>query len=176
MGDMPHLLLEDNVPVNEKLIEKYTAAPTPFETDTISFSEVTPGNHMGDPVNFSSFLMWQLARPEIQKEVADWNLDADRGYAYKCWDWNRHSKDLGGNVLTDTEGHPYLAPCTPPPQSTSGTYDPQAPLKIHYLDNADPGCSVDVPCAKMKGHKPQKPGGADDGTPGRKTRKGGQDS
>ena len=153
MGDLPHLLLESHVPANESLIAKYTSAPTPFETDMISFNEISPARHMGDPVNFSSFLMWQLARPEIGN-VADWNLDADRGYGYKCWDWNRHLDEMGaGNLLTDTEGHSYRAPCTPPPQSKAMPYDPKAPLKIHYLDGdrKDPGCDVEVRCATKKG-------------------------
>ncbi|HZR46138.1 MAG TPA: zinc dependent phospholipase C family protein, partial [Candidatus Manganitrophaceae bacterium] len=153
MGDLPHLLLESHVPANENLIAKYTSAPTPFETDMISFNEISPARHMGDPVNFSSFLMWQLARPEIGN-VADWNLDADRGYGYKCWDWNRHLDEMGaGNLLTDTEGHSYRAPCTPPPQSKAMPYDPKAPLKIHYLDGdrKDPGCDVEVRCATRKG-------------------------
>jgi len=177
IGDLPHLLLENNVPVNEGLIERYTAAPTSFDTDTISVNEVTHENHMGDPVNFSSFLMWQLARPDIQKAVADWNLDADRGYAYKCWDWNRQSKELGsGSVLTDAEGHPYMAPCTPPPQTKVMAYDPKAPLKIHYLDKDDPGCSVDVPCVKRKGHRDRWPTGGDSSAESNKPRKGGRDS
>ncbi len=177
IGDLPHLLLENNVPVNEGLIERYTAAPTSFETDTISVNEVTHENHMGDPVNFSSFLMWQLARPDIQKAVADWNLDADRGYAYKCWDWNRQSKELGsGSVLTDAEGHPYMAPCTPPPQTKVMAYDPNVPLKIHYLDEDDPGCSVDVPCVKRKGHRDRWPTGGDSSAESNKPRKGGRDS
>jgi len=156
-GDLPHLLLEDNVAVSESLIEKYTAAPTAFETDMISFGEVTATHHMGDPVNFSSFLMWQLARANINK-VADWNLDSDRGYAYKCWDWNRHSSALGNeNVLTDTEGHNYMAPCTPPPQSKDQPHDSKTALKIHYLDNEDPGCDVEVKCPPKKKPSPEQP-------------------
>jgi hypothetical protein len=154
MGDMPDVLVADSVPVSEDLVQRYSAAPTPFETDTISFNEVSPGHHMGDPVNFSSFLMWQLARPDLQGKVADWNLDSDRGYAYRCWDWNRHSKGLGSeNVLRDAEGHPYMAPCTPPSQSEDRPHDPKVPLKIHYLDHYDPGCSVETPCAKRKGDR-----------------------
>ena len=147
-GDLPHKLLENTIPSDEKLIEKYAVAADPFETDTISFSEVTAEQNMGDPVNFSSFLIWQLARGDIKHELPNWNLDADRGYGYKCWDWNRQAKDGPiDHILTDTEGHPYLAPCTPPPQTeeTPG-YEPNLPLKIHYLDKDDPGCDVTVQC------------------------------
>jgi len=171
-GDLPSVLVANNVPVNEGLVQKYTEAATPFDTDTISSAEVTVGNHMGDPVNFSSFLMWQLARADIAKGVADWNLDADRGYAYKCWDWNRHSKDLGtgsGTVLTDPDGHRYMAPCTPPSQSEDLPHDPNVPLKIYYLDNKDPGCSIEVPCADIR-HRQR---GAADRSRDDNSRKGG---
>jgi len=57
-------------------------------------------------------------------------------------------------VLTDTEGHPYMAPCTPPPQTVVGTYDSKAALKIHYLDADDPGCDINVECAKRKKPRP----------------------
>lgn len=150
-GDLPSVLLDDSIPADEGLIGRYAASPTPLETDRISLNEITARSNMGDPVNFSSFLMWQLARGEAAK-VTDWNLDADRGYGYKCWDWSRHVKDRGGDhQIADTEGHDYMAPCTPPPQTeqTPG-YDAQAPLKIHYLDSPNPGCDGEVECARRK--------------------------
>lgn len=176
-GDMPNILVDDNVAVNEELVERYSAAPTPFDTDTISFNEVTNENHMGDPVNFSTFLMWQLARPEMQKNVADWNLDSDRGYAYKCWDWNRDSKDLGsGREPQDTMGHNYLAPCTPPPQSKDMPHDSKMPLKLFYVDQVDPGCSIDVPCVKKKKKKDKHGKSEIDNDRANESRRGGRDS
>lgn len=147
-GDLPNVLVESNIPADESLIERYSKAANPFETDMISFSQVTANRNMGDPVNFSSFLMWQLARPEIQKNIPDWNLDADRGYGYKCWDWSRHLEGVPRH--TDTEGHEYVAPCTPPPQSDTEPPNPREPLKIHYLDTKDPGCDVKVECPKRR--------------------------
>jgi hypothetical protein len=159
-GDLPHLLLEDNTPANVQLILRYAAAATPFDTDTISFTaqlaQKTP--HMGDPVNFASFLIWQLARPEIEEgDVTNWNLDADRGYAYKCWDWNRHMEDPANNLLKDADGHMFVAPCTPPSQADKDDYRPDLPLKVHYVDGKDPGCAGDEPCAS--GRRPRSPSG-----------------
>lgn len=147
-GDLPNVLLDGNMPVNEPLVAKFSAAANPQNTDAISFAEVTANHNMGDPVNFSSFLIWQLTRKDLAKNVPDWNLDADRGYGYKCWDWNRPLKPNADNTLIDTEGHPYLAPCTPPPQSEKRTHNPKEPLKIHYLDKDDPGCDIHVECPK----------------------------
>ncbi|HLO18823.1 MAG TPA: zinc dependent phospholipase C family protein [Anaerolineales bacterium] len=148
-GDLPHKLLENAIATDEYLVEKYATAADPFETDIISFTEVTAEQNLGDPVNFSSFLIWQLARRDVEHELPNWNLDADRGYGYRCWDWNRQTKD--GASLSDTEGHQYLAPCTPPPQTEEiPGYNPDVPLKIYYLDKKNPGCDKDVQCPDVK--------------------------
>lgn len=156
-GALPDVLLDGATPPNEVLFGKYARAESPTDTDRISFTEVTPNNNLGDPVNFSSYLIWQLARDDVRR-LTDFNMDADRGYGYKCWDWNRRPDDKdGANRLTDTEGHEYLRPCTPPPQSKAGDYDTTAPLKIHYLDGEDPGCDVNVECPGPR--KPRDPHG-----------------
>jgi hypothetical protein len=152
--DVPHTLLEDKVQGNQKLRSRYEQATTPEEADGISRLQVTATNNLGDPINFSSYLLWQLTRsedlndPDKLTRITDWNLDADRGYAYKCWDWNRQAPPKPGepldeahHVLRDADGHPYLKPCTPPPQS--GTYQKDKPLELHYLDQPDPGCHED---------------------------------
>ncbi|KAB8221615.1 hypothetical protein BDV33DRAFT_202353 [Aspergillus novoparasiticus] len=68
-------------------------------------------NPLGDPVNFSAYLMGQLTcNPNFVK--ANFNLDADRGYGYLCWDWTRdHTNSL---KPTDERGNIYVAPKTWP--------------------------------------------------------------
>ena len=107
---------------------RYERAINPQQTDQISFDHADKNNHLGDPVHFNAYLMWQLTRSDFKdtdtSSITDWNMDADRGYAYHCWDWNRHSAPAEGEpldaahwVLEDLEGHKYLEPCTPPPQA-----------------------------------------------------------
>jgi hypothetical protein len=145
-GSLPQALLDGTVPPNERLYKKYADAATPTQTDQISFAEVTAANNLGDPVNFSSYLIWQLARDSVER-FTDFNMDADRGYGYKCWDWNRQAQDGKNSTLKDKEKHDYLRPCTPPPQSEKeDPYDADAPLKIHYLDGKDPRCDGEVVC------------------------------
>jgi hypothetical protein len=152
-GDMPHILLDGGIPGNQTIRMEYENSDSPQHTDNISFQKATQAVNLGDPVNFSEYLIWQLTReifplPTNPKtRITDWNLDADRGYAYKCWDWNRSH-----NVLKDLEGHEYLEPCTAPPQSEkpddkntcapppTKKHDPNTPLLIHYDDLTDPGC------------------------------------
>jgi hypothetical protein len=159
-GDMPHILLDGGMTGDQAIRAKYEHAKTPAETDQISFTEANKVVNLGDPINFAAYLTWQLTRNQPPKgsksSVTDWNLDADRGYAYKCWDWNRHFVPKTGasteHILLDMEGHSYMEPCTPPPQTedpntkggcapppTMGN-DPEKPLDIHYADEPDPGC------------------------------------
>jgi hypothetical protein len=158
-GDMPHILLDGGMTGDQSIRAQYEHAKTPADTDTISFARADKVVNLGDPINFSAYLTWQLTRNELPKSkegssVADWNLDSDRGYAYKCWDWNRHRVPKKGktHIILDMEGHSYMEPCTPPPQSddpkgTGGCVppppkanDPKSPLDIHYTDERDPRC------------------------------------
>jgi hypothetical protein len=161
-GDMPHILLDGGIPGDQDIRKRYETSALPADTDLISFTQTDKTVNLGDPVNFSGYLIWQLTRTNWQAndktQITDWNLDADRGYAYKCWDWNRHAapKPGGSNthVLFDLEGNEYMEPCTPPPQTETKNpklgppcaplppkpHDPNVPLEIHYLDQPDKGC------------------------------------
>ena len=85
-------------------------------------------NPLGDPVNFSAYLIGQLGcnRNFIK---ASFNLDADRGYGYKCWDWTRDPASTARPA--DERGHVYVAPKTWPEGAQSdGRWfpDPAAPV------------------------------------------------
>ncbi|HEV8436365.1 MAG TPA: hypothetical protein VGR95_23355 [Thermoanaerobaculia bacterium] len=154
-GDMPHVLLDGAQPGNQSIRTQFENAPSPMVTNSIA-ANVTAADHLGDPVNFSAYLIRQLTRDQLPP-IADWNLDADRGYAYKCWDWNRHEQDPAGGgpfLLRDKDGHLYMEPCTPPPQQDQpndlnkacGPFpidkpNPDVPLKLHWADLHDPHCS-----------------------------------
>lgn len=139
-GDLPHQLLEETTAGSQALRSRLERAKTPTETDAIA-SRVSAGNNMGDPVHFSTYLIWQLARTKLVRgertRTTDWNLDADRGYGYKCWDWDRCRQ---AEVVADQTGHPYLDTKGETPQkkgvdTVNPAYDPAVPLEIHYLDD-----------------------------------------
>lgn len=44
--------------------------------------------HLGNPIDYSLYLVQRLTNGV---DIPDFNLDADRGYAYHCWDWDRHA-------------------------------------------------------------------------------------
>jgi hypothetical protein len=117
---------------------------------------VTPTEHLGDAVSFSEYLIWLATRerPVVDHPlthvaphappIVDWNLDADRGYGYHCWDWNRtdHPHDEADDSFAQVVVPSYLDPCRPPPQATG--FDPDKPVLLHWTDEDDPGCSDDA--------------------------------
>ena len=129
------------------------SADGPLAADTAGLS-IDPDHNLGDPVAFCKYLIWLTTRDAKQKtakgpQIVDWNLDADRGYGYHDWDWNRDPSLPG---VDDPEGFAFLQPCTWPPQADSppapGRYEPSTPLKLHWTGPGleDPGCEGDVTC------------------------------
>ncbi len=144
------------------------AAATPAETLQATHDLLAHDKHLGGPVDYSTYLVGCILRDRGQAElgVPDFNLDSDRGYAWKCWDWDRHN--LGRDPMnpvargtwecvpdvtaTQQSDFSYPQPCTPPqqfhadvdnPRRFSGGvpldsqwYDPHLDLKVHYRGRA----------------------------------------
>jgi hypothetical protein len=82
---------------------RYETARTPEETEAVS-AELLPtsGQHLGDPIDYGAYLIGQLTgvwkspneyvAHDDAAPLPDFNLDADRGYAYQCWDYLRHAE------------------------------------------------------------------------------------
>jgi hypothetical protein len=185
-GSLPGVLEQSALPGSQAARAQYERARSPDETDNIASS---PTDHLGDPVHFGSYLIWQLTRTETvnteMSRMVDWNLDADRGYGYRCWDWNRfpapnkdQPQDPSHGVLTDLDGHLYLAPCTPPPQApteSDGCFpspvkqpDANQPLALHYLTEDAPGCDG------LRSKCPRQPRSKGAGTEGKSASAGGK--
>jgi Zinc dependent phospholipase C len=117
------------------------------------------GEHLGDPVDYAAYVIAGLTRDGVtDKEIANFNLDADRGYAYLAWDWVRDHDSMSipngflGNVdpqtgaATPVSQHEYPTPAkagygwdsreeevqghTPP----FNPDDPNAAVGIRYID------------------------------------------
>ncbi|KAH9208920.1 hypothetical protein DL95DRAFT_467302 [Leptodontidium sp. 2 PMI_412] len=73
---------------------KYSMAYIRHESSHLSEEGWEGTNPLGDPVPFSAYLIGRIARnpnfvdPKNGKG-ANFNLDADCGYGYLCWDWTR---------------------------------------------------------------------------------------
>lgn len=89
--------------------------------------------HLGGPVDYGVYLVGRMVAERANAEfgVADFNLDSDRGYGWKCWDWDRHNAGMptpssadppvrgAWECVPDFVASPqsdfhYLQPCTPP--------------------------------------------------------------
>ena len=124
-------------------------AATPAQAD-VTGRNIDPRQNLGDAVGFSKYLVWLLTRDPDQGErgvpIVDWNLDADRGYGYHCWDWNRYAEE-SGRTVDDPEGNPFREPCTWPPQADPDghperEWDEDRVLRLHWAGPGlpDPGC------------------------------------
>jgi hypothetical protein len=105
-------------------------ARDPTETFEALDALMPENRHLGGPVDYTTYLVGRMVAEHAQPEfgVPDFNLDSDRGYAWHCWDWDRHH--LGRNVSrsqnrgewecvpdhipTPQSDFSYPQPCTPP--------------------------------------------------------------
>jgi hypothetical protein len=143
--------------------DRLETARTPAEADRVGCA-VGPGNQLGDVVNMTKYLMWLATRNQDGGEgeggqapvpLTDWNLDADRGYGYHCWDWNRRSDSEEFPPVADPERNDFLQPCTWPSQTSGHDYDPAVPLQLHWAGPGlkDRGCQDPecIDCAPVIG-------------------------
>lgn len=145
----PAALFRDRDP-SANILDALGIADTPARADAVGQS-LAPNASLGDPVGFAKYLLWLETRSEVQADgssvpVVDWNLDADRGYGYQGWDWNRHPESEAFPAVPDPEGKLFRQPCTWPQQAEQppapGPWDPAIPLQLHYVGpgREDPGC------------------------------------
>jgi hypothetical protein len=142
----PNVLFQP-VATNVAVRDQLETSPSPQWVDQNARALLRADTHLGDATSFSAYQIWLHTRSSPQsangKEIpyVDWNLDADRGYGYKSWDWNRARN---APVHTDPNGNSYPPPCTWPPQvlPEDGSYDRSKPLKLHWVGFGleDPGC------------------------------------
>ena len=78
---------------SESNLEKYAKAADPTVTRVLQKTRVEIGNAR----DFSAWMMKNALDPTKSNLVfCNWNLDADRGYGYKCW----KADNLPSKILT----------------------------------------------------------------------------
>lgn len=145
---------------------KFEACNSEAETISTAHSQLQANQHLGDPVDYSSYLIAKLTRDaagDTTHPIANFNLDSDRGYGYKCWDWVRSGDVIGVptpyfrgssyDTPPDVHGHrAYHAPVAPgtgwcsddimPPAPATGASSipsmqdesKERPVRIRYID------------------------------------------
>ena len=120
-----------NAPIDAAGRYSYENAQTPWQTDELNEqfigkarARVSP---LGDPVPFSAYLIGRLVNPTGY--ATQFNLDADRAYAYLTWDWIR------GNDVDKTDlGFQYQLPVAAPWRDTARWKRGAEPMQLHYVD------------------------------------------
>jgi hypothetical protein len=132
--------------------DRLETADGPADADRVG-CELRPDAHLGDVVTMTAYTIWLATRQagggddvdralRAPPPLTDWNLDADRGYGYHCWDWNRQPASEEFPPVADPERYEFLQPCTWPSQADDRSYDPGVPLQLHWAGPGleDPGC------------------------------------
>jgi hypothetical protein len=124
-----------DAPVDVEGRARYEAARTPWQTDLLNERYIGKARRrlspLGDPVPFSAYLIGRIVNPTDY--ATQFNLDADRAYAYLTWDWNR------GNEVGKTDlGFAYQLPVAAPWLDRSRWKRGAEPMRLHYVDPPPP--------------------------------------
>jgi hypothetical protein len=120
----------------------YESSQSPWQTDLINERTIGQArvrlSPLGDPVPFSGYLIGRLVNPTDYQ--TQFNLDADRAYAYLTWDWIR-----GEDIRTAGLGIKYFRPRVPPqndpapvPPLGDGWDLGMTPMQLRYVDPPPP--------------------------------------
>lgn len=124
----------------------YEGAQKEADTITASNSHLPSNQTLGDAVDYTGYVVAQLTRDNLDpKEITNFNLDADRGYGYLCWDWLRSKNDTGvpAAFKNDADPRQYHLPLHPGSgwchnDATGHVPEPQKEqVEIRYIDRED---------------------------------------
>jgi hypothetical protein len=175
-NDMPNKLLATSALASNIARVLYEQAGCPDDTDTYNRAFVLHKgdghfgegkfegtNPLGDPVVFSSYLIGQIANnPSF---VSSFNLDADRGYGYLCWDWDRVAAQPGQAMPTDGRNHAFPRPVEWPEGADKTQWVRPGPVPFGGNDQRFPAMHLHYPGRTCKEHAPGGTPGSPTGAP-----------
>ncbi|MFC4110855.1 zinc dependent phospholipase C family protein [Micromonospora zhanjiangensis] len=111
--------------------QNYEKSQTPWQTDLYNEELIGKARRrlspLGDPVPFSAYLVGRLVNPTDYD--TQFNLDADRGFAYLTWDWIR------GDQTGKTDlGQVYPLPVAAPWLDRARWKRGAEPMQLQYVD------------------------------------------
>jgi len=127
-------------------------AKSPADTETVLDARLPADQHLGGPVDYGLYLIGRMVRDARGPKfgIPDFNLDSDRGYAWRTWDWDRGSTPCVPKInRVGSENYGYRLPCTSPQRFDAGHDCPADPgrwyqedqdLATHYLPGSGPDC------------------------------------
>lgn len=124
-----------DAPVEHEGRAQYESARTPWQTDLLNEQYIGKARQrlspLGDPVPFSAYLIGRIVNPT--EYATQFNLDADRAYAYLTWDWNR-----GDEIGKTDMGFQYQLPLAAPWLDRDRWKRGAEPMQLHYVDPPPP--------------------------------------
>jgi hypothetical protein len=148
-GDDARVLM-NHLPGSNAARVDYEKAATPADSESASDANLPAGRHLGDSVDYSVYVMSRLANGQA---LPDFNLDADRGYGYKCWEWDRRpdrSWTPSPTGILANAKYKFNEPCTIPEgfcqnPPAGPRFNPFINLAIHYGEAAVDECGPRQP-------------------------------
>jgi hypothetical protein len=149
--------LMGGAPGDDAARKSFEACRNETETIATAHAQIAQGKHLGDPVDYSGYVMAQLTRPAPAQPITNFNLDSDRGYGYLCWDWVRSDTVTATPIsfMGMPDQHTYQAPLRPGsgwcnaditnPQQQLANLTPDATPLMHVpSNNGAPGQPVRI--------------------------------
>ncbi|HET6938258.1 MAG TPA: hypothetical protein VFI19_06625 [Nocardioides sp.] len=132
-------------PVDREARYHYEHSQAPWQTDRLNEEHIGKArlrsSPLGDPVPFSAYLIGQLVNPTGY--ATQFNLDADRAYAYLTWDWVRYDpQDKEHRGRTDL-GFEYPLPRVAPWLDREH-WNPGTPQELTYVDKPPPEVVIEL--------------------------------
>lgn len=124
--------------------KKLEGCSTPQDTFAALDGLLPLNAHLGGPIDYGTYLVGRMAgeRGQAELTVPDFNLDSDRGYAWHCWDWDRHNLGRNPNMPTDRgrwECVPNFTPVTISTRTIDFSYpQPCTPPQFFHADHDNP--------------------------------------
>jgi hypothetical protein len=92
-GQDAYALMAD-APGDQAFRENLEKSRSALETINVVDSGLHANTLLGDPSDYSAYIIAKLTR-DNPGTIANFNLDADRGYGFLCWDWLRFKNYWG---------------------------------------------------------------------------------
>ena len=118
--------------------QAFEQASSPDETEAVADQRFLSNQHLGDAVEYSVYLIGRMGHGDA---VPDFNLDGDRGYGYRTWEWGRDPAALDQRppLYAGAAAHPpdkfdFKPPCTIPEGyvELDVPYDAMVHRDLHY--------------------------------------------
>jgi len=131
---------------------EYENSQSPWQTDQLNQQFIGKADKglspLGDPVPFSAYLIGRLVNDTNYQ--TQFNLDADRAYAYLTWDWIRRDDQPPQGKTPMNFAYqlpvvlPWLAAPLADPSIPNNRWNPNTPMQLDYVD-APPEVIIEKP-------------------------------